>query len=546
MRARASFLVMALLASHALLAQTVEQGKKFFYYERFRSAKDAFEKALADKPGNQEAAYWLGQTLIELKDVNGAKEVYRKGLEANGNAPLLLVGMGHIELLENKAADARQRFDLAINATKSKNIDVLSAVGKANAEAPSGDAAYAIEKLNLATTIKGFKDPEVFINMGNAYRKIADGGGAVTAYSRAFTTDPKYAASKYYTGKVYQSQKNREIYLPAFEESVQVDPAFAPGYRELYFDYYNRDVNKAIEYLDKYAANTDQTPELEYERTSVFFAARKYQEAIDKAKSTLAAQGAAANPKYHRLIAYSYEALGDSVQALAKIQEFLKVAPADMVLPGDYELQGNLLLKFPDRITEAMASLDKAVEMDTSFATKQETADKLATLLDKKGMLKEAAAWKGKAYRFNRNPTKQDLFYTGYAFVKAQEYDSARVMFGSYATQYPDETYGHYWLGRIELIQDTTGENGKPLPHFTKFIEVAEKDVANNKNTLITAYGYMAAYNANVLKDKEAAIGYFDKILGVDPNNADAKRLKEVLQKQLSAPKTQTKPATGK
>jgi hypothetical protein len=67
-----------------------------------------------------------------------------------------------------------------------------------------------------------------------------------------------------------------------------------------------------------------------------------------------------------------------------------------------------------------------------------------------------------------------------------------------------------------------------------RFIEIAENDKVKNKNTLITAYGYMAGYNANIKKDFAAAIGFLDKILIVDPTNADATKNKEILQKAMS------------
>src|SRR5215212_9393800 len=201
-------------------AQNVEQGRKFFYYERYKSAKETFEKVLASNPNNIEAVYWLGQTLIESKDSAQAKALYQKALSSNGNAPLLLVGMGHVELLEGKTNDARQRFETAISLTKGKDISVLNAIGRANALAKNGDANYAIEKLTLATQVKGFNDPYTYLMLGDAYRKNIEGGGAVTAYNKAFTLDNKLAAAQYKIGKVYLTQNNKEYFLPAFEQAI--------------------------------------------------------------------------------------------------------------------------------------------------------------------------------------------------------------------------------------------------------------------------------------------------------------------------------------
>jgi hypothetical protein len=77
-------------------------------------------------------------------------------------------------------------------------------------------------------------------------------------------------------------------------------------------------------------------------------------------------------------------------------------------------------------------------------------------------------------------------------------------------------------------------ENGLAIPDCQRFIEVAESDKVKNKNTLITAYGYMAGYNANIKKDFAAAISFLDKILEVDPANVDAVKNKEILQKAMS------------
>ena len=92
------FIGIALL-SNVLKAQTIEEGRKFLYYERYKSAKAVFEKLVAANPANVDAAYWLGQALIgadDNKDIAGAKALYQKTLMANSNSPILLAGMGHI------------------------------------------------------------------------------------------------------------------------------------------------------------------------------------------------------------------------------------------------------------------------------------------------------------------------------------------------------------------------------------------------------------------------------------------------------------------
>jgi Tfp pilus assembly protein PilF len=113
-----SLLVTVVITGNMLFAQSVEDGRKFLYYERYNSAKQTFEKILAANPNDIAAIYWLGQTLIDMKHSAAAKELYQKASASNGSAPLILVGMGHILLMDGKTNEARQQFETAVNLTK--------------------------------------------------------------------------------------------------------------------------------------------------------------------------------------------------------------------------------------------------------------------------------------------------------------------------------------------------------------------------------------------------------------------------------------------
>jgi tetratricopeptide (TPR) repeat protein len=258
-------LLAALFVSNFLRAQTIEDGKKFLYYERYKSAKGVFEKLVNADPNNLDAVYWLGQALIapeEGNDIAGAKALYQKALMANSSSPLLLAGMGHIELIEGKTQDARNRFETAISLSQGKNAAVLNAIGFANVVAKNGDVNYAIDKLKQATTIKKMNDPDVFINLGDAYKKIGEGGPAQTAYESALALNPNYARASYRIGKIYQTQgiAQNEITMRYYNDAIAKDATYAPVYENLYQYLYTTNVGQSAEYLEKYLANTDDDP----------------------------------------------------------------------------------------------------------------------------------------------------------------------------------------------------------------------------------------------------------------------------------------------
>jgi hypothetical protein len=47
----------------------------------------------------------------------------------------------------------------------------------------------------------------------------------------------------------------------------------------------------------------------------------------------------------------------------------------------------------------------------------------------------------------------------------------------------------------------------------------------------------MASYNANIKKDLAGAAAFLDKIIEIDPNNQDAIKNRDIIQKALAAPK---------
>ena len=145
-----TFLAAGLLLASGLKAQTIQEGMNHLYADRFKSAIGVFEKLLATNPNNIEATYWLGQTYFDMDDNAKARQLYDKALATNGSAPLILVGLGHADLHDNKTSDARQKFEAAITAaTTRKGADpiVLTAIGRANVDSKAGDFNYAIEKL---------------------------------------------------------------------------------------------------------------------------------------------------------------------------------------------------------------------------------------------------------------------------------------------------------------------------------------------------------------------------------------------------------------
>jgi len=544
------------------MAQTVDQGKKFLYYQRYKSAKDVFDKILASNPNNIDAVYWQGQTLLDMKDSVAAEDLYSKALQSNGSAPLLLVGMGNIELRKGKTTDARQRFETAISLTKGKDVDVFNAIGDANVDAKAGDAAYAVEKLTLATQQKKFNSAETYVLMGDAYRKLIDGGNAVQSYTKALTIDPKYAEAKYKIGKIYLTQNNREFFLPAFEEAVQLDPAYAPAYYELFYYYAARDVNKAGDYLDKFIANTDPGPEVEYTKTDQLYNQAKFAEAKTKAQGLISSLGAKVEPRMYKMVAYTSDTLGDLPGAKQAIDLYFQKQDTAKIIGGDYAERANINAKATDTATKLLAFADYklAIARDSVPEFKARYINAANDLAKKLGNKQAAAEVAAIVYNSKKNPVNTDLYNWGFANYSAGNYKTADSIFcGVYESKYPTEIYGYLWCAKSKIAQeDTAHPTGIALEAYDKLAAISRSldstakaagsaDSTKYKAQALNAYFYLAGFYNDQKKDKATALAYLNKVLEIDPENATAKQYINILSRPAKQPAAKPKPAgTGK
>lgn len=524
-----TFLVMV---ANVLFAQSMDEGKKYLDYERFQSAAHVFKSILAKDPNNTEAAYWLGQTYIqnsENADTAAAKKLYQEKLQANPNDALLMVGMGEIELMEGKTADARNRFETAINMTKKRNLpDILLAVGRANIDTKAGDAHYAVEKLKEAAD-RDKKSVPILIALGDAYRKLIDGANATTAYQNALLLDPHAARASFMMGRIYETQGygQEPIYMRFYQDAMREDENFAPVYYWLYSYYYNRDVNKAREYLNKYVAVADQNSKLCYAEASLYYVSKMYEQTIQKADSCITGSTEEKPfPNLFGLKAYAYDKLNDSANARKNFEEFFARVNPDNIGPKDYATYGKVLLSYPDQTAKATEYINKAIELDTVPQNKLNYVKDIAKNLYDKKDYAQAGKWYTKVLQMDTGYGKVDLYWAGYSDYLGNNYKQADSVFHIYQEKYPDDVLGFYLGARSREAMDTTGEKGLAKPLYEKIIAIADT-IANKdsiKARLIPAYRYMVAYYYNIEKNVDSAYFYNQKVLQVDPNDATAKQ----------------------
>jgi hypothetical protein len=529
-------------------AQSVANGVNDLYAERYQSAKATFEKLIAANPNDIQATYWLGQTYIGMDDIAGAKNVYDKGLTTSANAPLLLVGAGQIDLIQKRINEARQRFETAITMSgtkKGNDQEVLNAVGRAITNTYTdkekiGDINFAVQKLEEASNIKT-KDnallADIFVNLGNAYLKAKpgeNGGLAFTAYKKAVEANPASPVPEYRMAKLFNTQRNWELYETYLNNAITKDSRFAPAYYDMTY-LKLKDLAVAEEYARKYAGAADPDPQNKYLEASLTYARKNYDQAIAIAKSIQSALGDKTKARVYKLLAYSYLDKKDTAQAKGYVDQYFAKEKPEELSAKDYLLKANIYLGIPGQEEVAFNSILEGVKIDTVMENKIEALKEGAKSFREKGardpkMREREGDLMAALLQVKPNHTINEMFepirawYFGQAFVKSRD------MALKFQEKYPTEVYGYEWAFNNARVLDSVRKDSIAVPDAIKLFDFSQKDTTKFKRQYLSAAGYLVGYYANDAKDGVKALEYVNKMLILDPANPALLGIKKQLE----------------
>jgi lipopolysaccharide biosynthesis regulator YciM len=552
-----------LMIATGIKAQSIDDGLKDLYYDKYQSAKQTFEKLAASKP-DERAYYYLGMSELGLENKEAAAAAFQKGLQAVPNSPLLQVGLGRIDLINGDAAAAKQKFEAANAATQGLNAEVARAIADANTEVKGGDRGYALSVMQKALNNEGRKKKDQYtpiaadyIELGDAYRSLGgeNGGKAISTYEKALEVEPNRAEAVMKQGLVNFNARLLQEAVTDWTKATTMDPNYGPAYYELYQFYITPTKNtfsleNAAKYLQRYmevVGTGAGQQENEYNLAAISFYKKDYDGAISKAKSVLPQANEAYKGKFNRLIADAYLQKGDSVNAQKTMDDYVKTVSEDKLEINDYKLLSAIYsrLKSTDSAQQlalskqALGYLEKYAVADTTkdVARYEEVAKAYAAA----EAFDKAADWYKQVIdiktELKDTPTAVDYYNVGQNYFRAAGIQApldtvmlnkADSAFGVLAEKFPDITTGHYWRGYVNAAKDELAKTGAAVPYFEKYLAMAEGDTSKNKVGLVRAYTYIMVYYYNK-DDKTNLQTYMNKLLAIDPANETVKQIKENL-----------------
>ncbi|GGF16180.1 tetratricopeptide repeat protein [Hymenobacter cavernae] len=465
-----------------------------------------------------EASYELGR-LYQLREVPDSAAYYFNRVPLNPKDAFTLVAAGRAALAQGKTAEAEAQFDNAVKASKGKDAKIYTLIAQAYAESDVKDVTKALTYVEAAQKVnKGKDEPTLMIARGDIYQKTDTGGGeAMNSYERATMADPNNVTAYYKKGELNVRSRNYNEARTNFEKAVSLDPNYAPAYRDMAEMYYFAgQYPLALDTFKKYQGLAEHSPETDAEYASFLFLTKKYPEALTEIQKVLAKEPN--NVAMNRLQAYSLYETGQNDQALAAMDKYMKMVPADKLIKDDNIYYGKMLSK-AGRDDEAIAVMNKAIQADPKNAgsIQSELAAVYAHKKDYPSAIKAFRAGMGTGA-----PALTDMVLLGQYYSYNNQFDKADSLYSAVVTARPQYVPGYLMRAGANANLDPNMEKGLAKPYYEKYVELAKADPTRYKAGLLQAYDYLGFYYFQK-GDKASALPYYQQMLALDPANSKAK-----------------------
>ena len=551
MRMKVIAFVFSVLAFINVQAQTVQDGLALIHTERFNEAGELFKK-LAEGTPSADNQYYLGYYYLKTDKFDEAQQAFEKGLQLDEKSYLNQVGLGAIALSKGDKAKAKEYFDTAEKKNK-KSAETLYRIGEAHTLfEKNSDPAEAIRLLDEAVK-KDKSLADAYIAKGDALMLRNEGGPAATAYEYALTAKPNYAVAYNRIGQIYLRGKNYNLALENYKKAIEADPNFAPAYKDLAELYFlGQRFKQAAENFDIFMEKSGSTdPKLKLRAAQFAFTADDYAKSLQILESV---EGKINDPITKRMYGWAYFKTNEAGKAIANLEDFIKIAP-EKIIGDDYKYLGrayNLKATSEGKPYDStgVVFIMKGAALDTNKVEAAATFKEVAMLYYGAKDYDNAilAFEKGIPLDTTAKSLINDNYYLGLSYFQkatrtiAEGADSTNILvakralnmkadsiFGVVTTKSPEWPYAYYWRG-VSLYnaydRQENVDKGISAPHYAKFAELAEKDdtdQAKYKGFYKVVYPYLAFYSQTTLKDDAKSKEYWNKLLVVDPDNANAK-----------------------
>ncbi len=213
-------------------------GKLDFKAQRYEKAKTQFATALAASPQDPEIHFYMGRTLVALKDYAGARAEFDQTLELGGDSYASkirnAVDRPYVQLYnDGKTYADNGQTEKAIAAMESAAMldpsrpDAHLALGALYSNAEEYDKAAA--SLNRAVAIAP-DNHDAYFNLGIVYYKAANYDKAIDAFQKVLELTPGELPALENLARCYQLAERYDEMIPIYQQIITADPESADAH----------------------------------------------------------------------------------------------------------------------------------------------------------------------------------------------------------------------------------------------------------------------------------------------------------------------------
>lgn len=552
-----SLLALALSSSFAF-AQSINEAKTAINAEQFDKAKEILKDLIGKKPADGVNYFYLGDVFLKEDQSDSARYYFDQGLLAKTKGSLNYIGLGQIELDNNRSAEAVANFKKAEKDIKKKdyNEQLLVAAAYLNSKMPNAKEAQTIAADVVA---KDYSNPMGHLLLGRAFLEQKNLNDAFASFRNAYDLDNTLVEAKLQMAMITKRARAYADAIKACEEILATTPGYAPAYREIAEISYmwskanapreKELIAQAGENYKKFIKATDNSIDSQMRYADFLVKTENYPELERVATQMKDIKGV--NPRIHRYLGYAayenknYQVSVDALDKFLKV--YLKESKSLNAIGRDYMYLGLSEIGLSndgenkELYNKGLNHLKDAINVEIAIAGEFNRygldlfrAKKYQNVIDILSISADVKESSGYIY---------DNYYVGYSYYllgsterpdsedllkKADEY-LAKTIEASPLTQ---EAY--FYRARANRYIDHVDAYDRMFESYQGFLKVlAEKNElkdAANKEQVIEAHTSIATYYANKNRNAEA-VEEFKKVLNLDPTNSFAKKTIEAINK---------------
>lgn len=512
-----------------------------------------------------EKEYQLGKAFLYLAQTDSASAHFAKAAQTDPKSIYANLSLGAVEL-QKKNTDASVNFLTKALKQAKKSGELIAEVVLINVIGPVKNYSMATQAIERGKEVTN-RSAALYIAIGDMELTRSEYGNALNAYEWASSYDNTNPLSFRKIGNIQTLARDYRNGIVSLKKSIELNPDQIMVYKNLsdlqfLFGKYPESLTNFETYLSKIKPSIDDR-----ERYSlILFFNKKYDESSKQMDLVLAENPG--TPVLFRIRGYSAFETGDFQKGVEAMAKFFELQKPEKVIISDYVYYGKLNEKVKND-SLAIIYLKKAAVADSS---KNEIFDLLAQVYSRSHKHLEAIGCFNQMIK-NGQPQANGLYSIGKEYLYMGGYlknlgdsltkkgvantylDQAKIAFqgadstfNMLNTVLPTYMKGYMLRAQALVYLDPESKLWLAKPVYEQVVTMIEAmpdaDKAKNKRNLIEAYKYLAAYHfmcyfrdyktdiKSAAVSRQNTISFNEKIVALDPNDANAKESLALLLKK--------------